>query len=176
MNGKPSNAPTANDKTNNTPTALGRLLDGLRDLLDWSVPVADDPDLANRRQVYDHVAAFLGERLGCPPTAVLAAVHRLCGERDETLLAEAGPYGEALLDQARTLLLAVRVQYLFEDSRQARRVTLITFLTDDRPAERRVIDVLDWDLLPRGVRRERLRLGATQLAFQLYPGGDALNP
>lgn len=132
-----------------------------------------DPDRDNRRQAYDHVAAFLRERLDCSQASAREIVHCLCDEPDETLLAEGEPCDSDLLAKATDLLLAVQVEYCFEDSRQAQRVTTIAFLEGGQPKKRTVREAIDWDLLPKDVRDERLRQAATRVAFQLYPRSDA---
>ena len=161
-----------NDESNIPPTAWGRLRDGLQGLLNWPATVMDDPDLDNRRQVYGHVAELLGERLECPVAAARGIVHLLCGEGNETLLAEGSPHESALLEQAGSLLGEVQVQYLLSGSRQAQRVTTITFQADGRLARRGVKEALDWDRLPSEVRSERLRHDLDQVAYRLYPCSD----
>jgi hypothetical protein len=148
---------------------LGDLLEGARNV--FTVPdfIPSDPDLDNRNEVLAHLADFLSEHLGCAAPVARDAANRLCGEHDKTLLAKGKPCSPDLLKQARILLRAVRVHYQFQDNRQTHRITIIRFLAGNQPAERRVVVLLDWDLLPREVRDERLRHGATEVAFELYP-------
>jgi hypothetical protein len=156
-------------KRTKTRNPLADVLSQLLVNLERFFPAAPDPDLENRRQVYVHVADFIGERLACQPAIARDAVHRLCGEQDETLLAEAETCDDGLLEQARALLQEIQVRYLLADSHQARRITTIVFGDGDRAAERRITEALVWDQLPFAVRDENLRHGARQMGFRLYP-------
>jgi hypothetical protein len=160
--------------------AIGQILNDLLKRIQIfleSLPAPADPDLENSRQVYGHVVDLLAEQLGCQPEAARALVHCLCGEQDKALVADDNPCDPALLQQASRSLIEVNLQYLLPDSRQAQRVTIITFLTDGGIGNRRIMkEMLPWEQLPSAVRDARLRHGATQLAFQLYPpSGDAAN-
>ena len=165
-----------NMKKNNGQIGWQSLADAILDVFEVAPASAADPDITNRREVYAHVATFLGERLGGTIAEVRDAVHRLCGEEDKSILAEGNPCDAALVERMEKVLLAIRVEYQVIDSRQAKRVTVISFLADGQPAERRITEVIAWESLPRDVRDERLRHAVSQVAFQLYPRDDNTKP
>jgi hypothetical protein len=162
-------------KKNNGQTGWQSLADAFLEFFEVIPATAADPDITNRRDVYTHVATFLGERLGGAIAEVRDAVHRLCGEEDKDILAEGKPCDAALVEQIQKVLLAIRVEYRLIDSRQAQRVTAISFLADGLPAERRITEVIAWEALPDNVRAERLRHAVSQVLFQLYPRDDETN-
>jgi len=163
-------------KNNKSLNGLRNLADAILDFFEVAPASCANPDLTNRREVYAHIATFLVERLDGTVAEVRDAVYRLCGEDDKDILAEGKPCGAALAEQIEKVLLAVHVEYLLTDARQAKRVTVIHFLADGQPAERRVSEIIAWESLPRDVRGERLRRGVSGVAFQLYPREDDSNP
>ena len=163
-------------KTNDLLNGFQNLANALRDFFDGaSAPVAD-PDITNRSEVYAHVATFLSERLGGAVAEVRDAVHRLCGEEEKDILAEGKMCDAALVEHIKQLLLVVLVQYQLTGTQQAKRVVVIRFLADGRPAERSVTEVIPWEGLPGDVRSERLRHAVSKMEFQLYPRDDETSP
>jgi hypothetical protein len=163
-------------KNNDSLNLVDSLIDAIFDLFEINPASAADPDITNRREVYAHVATFVSERLGVEITEVRDAIHRLCGEEEKDILAEGKICDAALVEQVTQMLLAIRVEYLRIDWRQAERVTVISYLAGDQPTDRRVTEVIAWGSLPGDLRDEHLRRGVSQVEFQLYPRDDNTNP
>ncbi len=169
-----------NAKPNKHPNVFTDLMDTAREFLKFPHPPYVDPDVQNPREVYGHLAGFLGEHLECAPEAALAVVHCLCGERTAVPLSDAPvPCEPILLECSKDCLIQVEVHYLIPTSRKVQRVTAIIFAQGDNGlggatgdcsiAERRITESLDWSFLPNDVRDAYLRDGATYQSFRVYP-------
>jgi hypothetical protein len=156
----------------NAQNGFTKFADAILDFFKFAPASVADPDIANRLEVYAHVAASLCGRVGGAIAEVRDAVHRLCGEDDAAILAEGTPCGAALAEQIEAVLLGIGVEYQLINSRQATRITVIGFLADGQRTERSITEVIPWESLPGDVRDQRLRHGASQVVFQLYPRDD----
>ena len=139
-----------------------------------------DSELQETRKVYGMLAEVIADRLHIPATDCLAVVHELVGERDPRLLTDhAGrpmtPPRPDLLQQAKQLLLSVRVEYRRTSASQTERrfEVYLRHGDSDSAARHRATELLSWDDLPPDVRDEFL-LGfdparPEPVRFTLYP-------
>ena len=127
-----------------------------------------DADLANRRDVYGEIGAFLEKQLGAKAAVCTTAAMVLCGETDARLLGGAAIPEKRLVSAVRDLLLLVRVKYLRLPRGNVRRLEIF-FLREGRPvAHTREVD-LAWSELPPDVGDARLKEGEREVVFRLYP-------
>ncbi|MDJ0553560.1 MAG: hypothetical protein QNJ68_03790 [Microcoleaceae cyanobacterium MO_207.B10] len=148
------------------PPELKKVVESI-DFLDLEV----DSLLINKREVYQIVAKFLQENLNekLPLPLCLNATHIICGEDDPRLLKERTGDAEKLAEDAKELILTIKVHYELLKNFTYNRRTEIFYQEKNQPAIKKVEEELDWDRLPGNVRSSYLIKGQKISTLKLYP-------
>lgn len=133
---------------------------------------AGAPDDDNEEQaIYVLVAGAVGRGLDRNPQDVFRAVVELCGGPDHALAARLPAADPAVADEVRGWLLMVRLHYATPRSGPNVRTVEVTYRTATGELRQQELKqrLDDWADLPAPVRAERIRTGAVDVSFQIYP-------
>jgi len=151
-------------KYDELPPELKKVVESI-DFLDLEV----DSLLINKREVYEIVAKFLQENLHEELPLCLDATYIICGEDDPRLLRERTGEAEKLAEDAKELILTIKVHYELLKNFTYNRITEIFYQEKNQPAVKKVEEELDWDRLPGNVRSSYLIEGQKISTLKLYP-------
>ncbi|NEP41989.1 MAG: hypothetical protein F6K25_13960 [Okeania sp. SIO2G4] len=156
-------------KYDELPPGLKKVVESIPDFLS---DIETDTELINKREVYEIIAEFLQKNLNEELPLCLDATHIICGENDQRLLKERTGDAEKIAEDAKELILTIKVHY--ELSKRSKglkynRRTEIFYQKKNQPAVKKVEEELDWDRAPSDVRSGVLNEEKKISTFKLYP-------
>ncbi|NEP77865.1 MAG: hypothetical protein F6K17_16170 [Okeania sp. SIO3C4] len=128
-----------------------------------------DSLLINKREVYEIVAKFIHKNLNEELPLCLDTTHIICGEDDPRLLREKTGDAEKIAEDAKELILSIKVHYELLKNFTYNRRTEIFYKKKNQAVVTKVEEELDWDRLPGSVRSSYLIKGQKISTLKLYP-------
>ncbi|MGD1703928.1 hypothetical protein [Dapis sp. BLCC M229] len=153
-------------KYDELPPELKKVVESIPDFLS---DIETDTELINKREVYEIIAEFIQKNLNEELPLCLDATHIICGENDERLLKERTEDAEKIAEDAKELILTIKVHYELLKGLKYNRRTEIFYRKKNQPAVRKVEEELDWDRAPSDVRSGVLNEEKKISTFKLYP-------
>ncbi|NES78500.1 MULTISPECIES: hypothetical protein [Okeania] len=148
------------------PPELKKVVESIPDFLS---DLETDSQLINKREVYEIIAEFLQKNLNEELPLCLDATHIICEENDPRLLKERTGDAEKLAEDAKELILSIKVHYELLKNLTYNRKTEFFYHKKNQPAVKKVEEELDWDRIPGDVRSSYLIEGQKISTFKLYP-------